>query len=59
VREVWLVEPVTRAVELFILADGDYVAARAPLISPALGVERTLVDGPLLRLAWNGESTEI
>jgi len=53
VREVWLIDPVTRQVEVFALQGGDYRVV--PVIdgairSPALALELRVVAGPRLRL---------
>ena len=49
VREVWLLHPKTRAIEVFTLREGTLVPLTGEVIvSPALGVSLATVDGKLL-----------
>ena len=55
VREIWLIEPRTRALEIHALEDGAYVRVQTDgvLRSPVLGITIELVhlpDGDRLRL---------
>jgi Uma2 family endonuclease len=53
VREIWLIEPKTRATELYALRDGRYEAIpfEAGIArSTVLGITLEMIDGPLLRL---------
>jgi Uma2 family endonuclease len=54
IREVWLVDPNSRAFELYVLTRGAYIR-RLPdddgrVTSPVLGVTLVVVDGPRLQL---------
>jgi Uma2 family endonuclease len=63
IPECWIVHPVTRGFDVFVLRAGKYVVAepdasgvvRAPRFELCLSV----VDGPKLRIAWDGGSAEI
>lgn len=61
--EVFLLDPRTRAVELFVLRSGRLVGklpeGAGTFRSEVLGLELRLVEGPRLRLNWDGGSTEI
>jgi Uma2 family endonuclease len=62
VREVWLIDPATRATEIYELAGNAYrtVAFEANrAASPLLGVTLEIVDGPLLRLCDGAESYDV
>jgi len=48
VREVWLVEPKTRAIELYLLRNGVYMRQVAPFVSSVLGVAIEQRDGQLV-----------
>ena len=53
VREVWIVEPQARTVELYELADGSHVRVQpggGVLRSRVLGVELRVIPGPLLEI---------
>lgn len=59
VKELLVIEPTTRAVELFVLRDGALLATvtddQGRLRSDALGVTlRRVDDGPRLEVAWAG-----
>jgi len=56
VVETWLLDPVTRAFEIFSLADG-YACAGGT--SAMLDVQLAIAPGPRLRLAWAGAAAEI
>jgi Uma2 family endonuclease len=49
VREIWLIQPETRALEIHALDRGAYTMV-APTRSPLLGIAIDIVDGPRLRL---------
>jgi Uma2 family endonuclease len=63
VKEVLLLNPETHAVELFVLRGGKLHAAlpdaEAAVRSAVLGVSLARIDGPKLRLVWNGGASEI
>lgn len=63
IPEVWLVDPVTRATEVYVLRGGAYYIAlpnRAGIIeAPRLELELSVIDGPKLRLAWQGGSADV
>jgi Uma2 family endonuclease len=63
VQEVWLLHPITRAVEVFILRGGTYLPVATneagEILAPRLGLELRVVDGPKLRIAWADGSAEI
>jgi Uma2 family endonuclease len=63
VKELWLVDPETRAVEVYTLRGATYftiVADRSGVIrAPALDLELSNVAGPKLRIAWADGSAEI
>ncbi len=62
VREVWLIDPRTRALELHVLW-GTSLRQVEPeagvLRSAALGIELRLGDGPRLELRWDGGTATI
>lgn len=61
-QEVWLVDPETRAFEVYVLRGGTYFAAtptRAGVVeAPRLGLELETTDGKL-RIGWADGSAEI
>jgi Uma2 family endonuclease len=63
VPEVWLLEPKTRAVEVFVLRGEAYYAVAADpsgaLHAPALGLTLLQVDGPKLRIVWDGGRADV
>lgn len=63
VGEVWLVDPSTRATEVYVLRGGTYFAVlpnRAGVVlAPRLELELSIVDGPRLHLAWDGGSADV
>jgi Uma2 family endonuclease len=63
VQELWLVDPETRVVEVYLLRNGRFytiVADRAGILcAPALDLELSIVSGPKLRVAWQGGAAEI
>ncbi|HEY1816646.1 MAG TPA: Uma2 family endonuclease [Kofleriaceae bacterium] len=63
VKELWLVEPETREVEVYLLRGTSYyiaVADRAGVThAPALDLELSIVAGPKLRVAWPGGAAEV
>jgi Uma2 family endonuclease len=63
VREVWVLDPDTRAIELFVLRGGKLHAAlpddSGGVRSPILGVTLSRDDGPKLRLRWSSGETSI
>lgn len=60
VDTVLVVDPVTRVAEIFVRQDNRMIASTEPVgVIPALGVEVTTVEGPRLRLIWDGGSAEV
>ena len=63
VKELWLVDPETRMIEVYVLRGSTYFVAmadRAGVIrAPALDLELSIVAGPKLRIAWANGSAEI
>lgn len=63
VREVLIVDPPTRAVELFVLRDGRLLPlspdADGAVRSAVLGVTFRTAAGPVLRVEWEGGSAEV
>jgi Uma2 family endonuclease len=63
IPEYWLVDPMTREVEIYVLRDGAY--ERQPprddgtIEAPRLGLTVRVIDGPKLRIDWTGGSAEI
>jgi Uma2 family endonuclease len=57
VQELLVVEPHTCEVELFVLIGGRL--ERGELRSHALGVSFETVDGPALRITWDGGSADV
>lgn len=55
-REVWIIDPETRAFEVYATVDGESVRVDEPTV---LGVALTLVEGPKLRVVVDGIVTEI
>jgi Uma2 family endonuclease len=62
-KEVWLVDPETREVEVYVLRGATFyiaVANRAGVThAPALDLELSVVAGPKLRVAWIDGAAEI
>jgi len=50
IREVWLIDPLTRSFEVLSIDDG-YETVRSD--SAVLGVKLSTVDGPKLRVEWS------
>jgi Uma2 family endonuclease len=63
VSEVFLIDPGTRAVELYLLRGGRLLPAlpdsAGAVRSAVLGLELRVVAGPKLRLSWDGGSQDI
>jgi Uma2 family endonuclease len=62
ILEVWLVDPITRVIEVFVLREAKYVAAETRgglVVAPRLGLELCTIDGPKLRISWAGGTAEI
>jgi Uma2 family endonuclease len=57
-REVLIVDPITRAVDLFVLRDGKLVRAETAR-SEVLDATFARIDGPRLRVSIAGVTTEI
>jgi Uma2 family endonuclease len=58
VREIWLIEPEMRAIEIYTLRGSAYLPV-APTSSPFLGIAIDVVDGPRLRLRDGDEVFEV
>jgi len=63
VQEVWLVDPISRDIEVYVLR-GDVYFTVAPnrhgvIEAPRLGLELQKIDGPKLRIGWADGSSEI
>ena len=62
-QEVWLIEPVTRTVEVYTLRGQTYFAiapeADGSVRAPRLGLVLRTVAGPKLRIEWPDGNTEI
>jgi len=63
VQEVWLVDPQTRAFEVYSLRGRDYFVVgpdRDGVVhAPVLAVALSVVDGPKLRIAWSDRSEDV
>lgn len=63
IPELWIVHPVTRAIEVYVLDQETYVeqpvAADGTICAPTLGLTLRVVDGPKLRISWADGSAEI
>jgi Uma2 family endonuclease len=61
VKEVWIVEPKTRTVEIFTIVDGAFALLPAALVqrSPLLSVTLETVLGPKLRITDGDSAVEI
>jgi Uma2 family endonuclease len=63
VRELWLVDPTTRAYEVYVLRGESYFVAlpdrTGKTCAPALDLELRLVDGPRLRVSWTDGAVEL
>jgi Uma2 family endonuclease len=63
VREVLVVEPKTRAAELYVLRGGKLRAmtpdASGALRSEVLGAALRVLDGPSLRVTWDGGQSDV
>jgi hypothetical protein len=62
IPEVWLIDPVTRAVEAHVLRKGSYavvVTREGSVIAPRLGIELRVIDGPKLRVSWAGGTADV
>ncbi|HEY4181769.1 MAG TPA: Uma2 family endonuclease [Kofleriaceae bacterium] len=63
IDEVWLVDPMSRAIEIYVLRVSTYERqderSDGTLWSPSLQLALSVVAGPLLRLEWATGATEI
>ena len=62
VNELWLIEPTTREIELYVLRNQTYFAVadqRGVLRSPLLDLALQTVPGPKLRLSWDEGAAEV
>jgi Uma2 family endonuclease len=63
IPEYWIVDPITREIEVYLLR-GDVYFAVAPnrdgvILAPRLGLELQVVEGPKLRITWADGNVEI
>ena len=58
VREIWLIQPETRVIEIFTLRGSGYLPM-PPTSSPLLGIAIDIVDGPRLRLRDGDDVYEV
>jgi Uma2 family endonuclease len=55
-----VIDPDTRVAEVFVRQGDRMVPSTEPVtVIPALGVELVTVDGPRLRISWDGGSAEV
>lgn len=63
IPEFWIIHPVTRVAEVYVLDHGTYVdqpvAPDGTIEAPRLGLTLRVVDGPKLRITWADGSAEI
>jgi Uma2 family endonuclease len=63
IPECWIVNPVTRELEVFVLHRGKYATtkpdANGIVTAPRFGLRLSIVNGPKLRIAWGDGSAEI
>jgi len=62
VREVWLIEPYTLAIEILTLSDNEWVAVHASnnrVRSPSLDIELESIAGSALRLRDGDDLIEV
>lgn len=63
IPEYWIVDPVTRAFEVFVLRRGKYKSvkpdASGVVYAPRFALKLSVVDGPKLRVAWADGSAEV
>ena len=62
IRESWLVEPKTRAIEVYALRQGRYVRVDevdGVIRSPVLGIDIAVVDGPRLRITDGDQVADV
>lgn len=63
IPEYWIVDPVTRTFELFVLRRGKYKSVKPDasgiVYAPRFALRLSIVDGPKLRITWADGSAEI
>ncbi len=63
IQELWIVHPITRAIEVHVLRGGTYAeqpaAPDGTIAAPRLGLALCAVTGPKLRITWADGSAEI
>lgn len=63
IPEYWIVHPVTREFEVFVLRRGKYAVVKADangvVYAPRFALRLSIVDGPKLRITWADRSAEI
>ena len=63
IPEYWIVDPVTRVCEVFVLRRGKYMSAKpnanGVVYAPRFALRLSIVEGPKLRIVWADGSAEI
>ena len=63
IPECWIIDPITRTFEVYVLRRGKYVVAKADaggvVYAPRFALRLSIVDGPKLHIAWAEGSAEI
>jgi Uma2 family endonuclease len=63
IPEYWIVDPITRAFEVFVLRRGTYTAAKpdanGAVYAPRFALHLSLVHGPKLRIAWADGNVDV
>jgi Uma2 family endonuclease len=63
IPEYWIVHPVTRELEVFVLRRGKYVLAKPDahgvVSAPRFALRLSIADGPKLRVTWADGSAEV
>ncbi|MGE0547521.1 MAG: Uma2 family endonuclease [Kofleriaceae bacterium] len=63
IPEVWLIDPSSRAVEVYVLRDDNYERVAATLDgtihAPRLSLELRRIEGPKLRITWDDGSADV
>jgi len=63
IPEYWIVDPKTRAIEVYVLRLGTYVLvtpdANGVIQAPRFSLVLSVIDGPKLRIAWADGSAEV
>jgi Uma2 family endonuclease len=63
IPEYWIVHPITRAIEVYVLAGNTYVRVKPDadgvIVAPRFDLRLSVVDGPKLRIVWTSGDAEI